>query len=99
MINEFDEEILEEEIKEIAERISKLSDKDVDELWFRCDLIYAKPKAAAISKGKNKDFKAIPDDALKELRKNNEESESLLTLLGESHIKDVLKNLEEIEDE
>lgn len=96
MINEFDEEISEEQIKEIAERILKLSDKQIDELWFRTGFVYQRPKSIYYP-DKNKDFKAIFDEQIEELRKEGEKSETLWTFLSESPIKEVLKNLEDVE--
>ena len=97
MINEFGEEISEDEEKKIAERIASLPDALIDELFYRCGLIYAKPKEAIIYPDKNKDFKAIYDELLEELHKLKEGSQAIYTLLAETPIKDVLKNLEDIE--
>lgn len=99
MLNEFDEDISEEQIKSISERILKLSDKKIDELWYRCGFIYDRPKPAIIYEDKNKDLKALYDDALDDIKKWKEESEILETFLTETSIKEVLKNLEEIEKE
>ena len=98
MINEFGEEISEKKIKEITKRILKLPDKLIDELWYRCGLIYEKPKAI-LYKDKNKDFKAIFDKQLEDLRKEKEISETVLTFLAETPLKDILDNLDKIENE
>lgn len=86
MKNEFGETFEEEEIKEITQRILKLSDKLIDELFYRCGFIYEPHK-----------FKALNEDNIEEIR--NDEKEIEFSLLIETHKKDVLKNLEDLEKE
>jgi len=86
MINEFGEEFTEKEVREITNRILKLSDRLIDELFFRCGFIY-QPHT----------MKALNEDNLEEIRNNENEIE--FTLLMETPKKDVLESLEQIEKE
>lgn len=97
--NEFGNDIPDEQIKEIADRILKLSDEKKDELWFRCGFIYQKPNPAILHEDKNKNLKAIFDDELDDIKKYKEESEVLMTFLLETPLEDVLSNLSKIEKE
>jgi len=98
-VNEFGELYTKQEVKEIAERILKLPDKLIDELWYKCGFIYQRPKEAILYEDKNKDFKAIFDELIEELRKLKEGSETLISFLSETPKKDVLERLSKIEDE
>jgi hypothetical protein len=84
MENEFGEIYTEEEIKDITQRILKLSDKFIDELFYRCGFIYEPHK-----------FKALNEENIEEIRSNDGTIE--FSLLMETPKEDVLKNLEDIE--
>jgi hypothetical protein len=96
MINGFGEDISQEKIKEIAERIIRLPDNLIDELWFRCDLVYEKPKSIAYPDA-NKYYKALYDDIFEEIREEKEFSHALWTLLMETPLGSVLQNLDDVE--
>jgi hypothetical protein len=98
MISEFGEEISEKTKKDLIERILKLSDKLIDELWFRCDLIYERPKSF-LYKDNNKYFKALIDDLIDEMRKDKEDSTTFLTLINQTRLGDIMTNLDDIERE
>lgn len=91
MENDFGEDISDEKVSEIIERILKLSDNLIDELFYRCHLIYH-------VKRKSK-FKALNDELLDEIKEEEHGNTTLITLLTETHIKDILTNLKKIEEE
>lgn len=84
MKNEFGEEFTGEEIKEITNKILKLPDKLIDELFFRCGFIYSEHT-----------MKALSQENIDDIR--NDERTIEFSLLSETPKKDVLKNLEDIE--
>ena len=86
MENEFGEIYTEQEVKEINDRILKLPDRLIDELFYRCGFIYM-PHT----------MKALNDDVLEEIR--NDEKTVEFSLLAETHKIEVLENLNKIEKE
>jgi DNA-binding PadR family transcriptional regulator len=93
-INEFGELFTREEVKEIKERILKLPDELIDELFYRCGFIYS---GMAFVTGDGKSFKALYDGAIEEIRDEVYFLEN--SLLSETPMKEILKNLEDLEKE
>jgi hypothetical protein len=98
MINDFGEDVPAEKISEIAQRITSLSDAQIDELWSMCDLVYEKPKSI-LYPDRNKYFKALFDDLIEEIRRDKEESTTLLTLIRETPLDEILEDLNFLENE
>ncbi len=90
MKNEFGEEISDEQAKQIGKRVAKLPETLIDELFYRCGLIYSR---------RDYSLRALHHLQLLEIRKKKEESEPLTTLLSETTIKEVLENLDRLEEE
>jgi hypothetical protein len=84
MRNEFGELIDNDDVNDIIERISRLSDEMIDELYFRCGFFYA-----------GHSMKAISQAEIDEIRKDIMFIDGLLL---ETPIDEVLKNLEDIEN-
>lgn len=88
MKTEFNEEIDKEDIEDFTNRILKLSDNKIDELWFNLNWIRS-------DKGKNK---ALPKKVINKMRKNI--AFAILTvesLLSETYREDFLSELSEME--
>jgi len=84
MINEFGENISEEEISGLAKKIRRLSPKEIDHLWNLCGWIDKE-------KGENE---ALPDWRIEGIRESQKMArEQVKNLLTESHKQDVMKNL------
>jgi hypothetical protein len=77
-----------EEINEVVARIVKLSDKMMDELFFRCGFIYADHRAP---------LKALLVEEIEAIRHDSGALRS--SLLAETPMEEVLKNLKDIEEE
>jgi len=90
MENEFGEQIPDERVKEVANRIAKLRDGLIDTLFYRCGLIYSEH---------DKNFKALNSSLLQELKKEKENSAAICELLLETPFEEVLTNLKKIEME
>lgn len=88
MENEFGEELTDDEIEKIVERILKLSNGFIDEFFYRCGLIY-----------QDCELKALDKENIEEIREKEGDSDFFLTLIAETPKKDILGNLEEIEEE
>ena len=89
-VNEFNEKISAEKVSELTERIINLSDDNIDELWFRCEFIMADHK--------KDELKALRKDDIENIRSGVDDAEdTVVALLTETPIKDVEKNLEELE--
>ena len=88
MENEFGEKIPEKTVKNIRLRIASLSVKQIDELFYKCGLIYTKHE---------KPFKALLADQPGEIKKFKGDSIPVLELLEETPFKEVKENLEKIE--
>lgn len=89
MINELNEEIDKEDIEYFINRILKLSDNKIDELWFNLNWIRE-------DNGKNK---ALPKRVIDKMRKNR--TFAILTvesLLSETYREDFLSELDEMEN-
>ena len=89
MRNEFDEELSEEELKEYTERIRRLLDEEIDELFYRLGFVVTDQEDGV---------KAIMKYHLAEIRSNGK-SAMVENLLMESSLDRFNGNLEEIEEE
>jgi hypothetical protein len=85
-------DVISDEIrKELAERISNLSDKKIDELWLKCKFIYTDRT--------NEPYSALCQWHIDDIRKLKEESGILDEFLHETPLEDIFKNLEVLERE
>lgn len=90
LINEFGEKISEKELKELSQRIRRLSDEEIDELWHSCEFIYTY---------REEKFKAITQEYINKIKESLESAEDIVwNLVAESHIDNVKQNLSKIED-
>jgi hypothetical protein len=90
MENEFKEKLSDEETKSLAERILKLSDNEIDELCFKCGLVYTV---------RDSDYKALSSELIEEFREDKENSQMFWTLIGETPLKEIFQNLGIVEKE
>ena len=72
----------------ITERIEKLSEDKIDELFYSCGWIDS-------AKGNNE---ALPDFRIEEIRKA-QRGELISTFIEESNIEEIKKNLERLEND
>ena len=90
MKNEFGEIISENKIEKIAKRIQKLSFDEIDTLFYKCGWVNTK---------KEKENKALEKDEISEIKKNSDIAlAKTKNLLIETSIKEVLKNLNAVEN-
>jgi DNA-binding MarR family transcriptional regulator len=81
--NEFWELIDNEEVRSVTDRIVRLPDNLIDELYFRCGFIYP-----------DHTMKALSQKEIDEIRENSRVVEGLLL---ETPMEEVVKNLDDIE--
>ena len=88
MINEFGEEITEEEIFKIAEKIRGLTIQQIDNLWYKCGWI-------DLERGDNK---ALSKTKIEEIKRDkNLTLKSVRNLLMETPKKEFVEELSKIE--
>lgn len=88
--NEFGEEISDEELTDWANRIRKLSDEKIDELWFLCGYIYTE---------REEKFKAMAQEYLDRIRESLDSAKLVVgNLWDETKIEDIRKNLSVVEN-
>ena len=87
--NEFGEKITEDELANLAKRVVRLLDKEIDELWFSCGWV-VKDHAQSFKSLRNIDLHHIRDSL-------DSAKEKVWDLLNESHIKEFRNNLSKIE--
>jgi len=88
LINEYGEFFTKEEVKEISDRILRLPDELIDELFFRCKLIYMEHDLN----------QALPDEGIEDIREEKNQSQFFLEFINETPKEDILKNLKDIEE-
>lgn len=89
MINEFGESIKDWEIKEIAVKIQKLSEKQIDNLWHKCGWVDSE---------KNPENKSLPRKRILMIKGNDTLAKQHITsLLFETPKKVIYQALSEIE--
>lgn len=91
------EEISDEKVKEIEERVSKLSKENIDELFYRAGFIITKSQ---VDSNKSKEYQRVDNKALSphQLQKIKENDSAVVEhLLRETPLDVVLTNLEELE--
>ena len=86
MINDFGEEITDDEIEEIIDRVVKLPDESIDELFYSLGIVFVD----------HKKYKALLDDDIEDIRKNRSKS-VISSLLSEAPIGDIMDKLKELE--
>ena len=87
--NEFGETMSDNDFDNLVERIRKLSDRQIDELWYSCKYIYS---------DKESKFQAITQEYLNKIRKSFESAKIVVGWFwDETKIKDIMKNLEKVE--
>jgi len=70
-------------------RILKLPDRLIDELFYRCKLIYMEH-----------DFnQALSGEGIEDMREEKDQSQFFLEFINETPKEDILKNLKDIEEE
>ncbi|MBN1923988.1 MAG: hypothetical protein JW791_04490 [Nanoarchaeota archaeon] len=78
------------EIGEFAVRIRKLSDEEIDEVWYLCGFIISDHRS---------DLKALRDYDIKQIRKSVQGAYGVLEiLLQETFVEDFRKNLKKVEN-
>ena len=88
--NEFGESLSDEELRDLCVRIRKLSDSQIDELWFLCEFIYSY---------RDEGFKAINKEYLERIRNHIESAKQVVIYLwDETRTADIRKNLKIIEN-
>lgn len=69
MMNEFGEEITAREVNELSEKIRKLSEEEIDRLWFRCGWVESdRGKNKALSPKRISSMKKEPSFAKTQVR-------------------------------
>lgn len=88
--NEFEDTITKEEMGALIERIRKLNDSSIDELWFRCGFVFE-------DKEQNK---ALPKKAIEDILDSYEKAEDLVGMFFlETRLEEIRKALADIERE
>jgi hypothetical protein len=88
--NEFGEEISDKELTNWANRIRKLSDEKIDELWYLCGYIYTE---------KEEKFKAMSQEFLNRIRESLDSAKLVVgNLWVETKTEDIRKNLSIVEN-
>ena len=88
--NEFREEISDEELTDLANRIRKLSDEKIDELWHLCEYIYTE---------REEKFKAIAKEYIDRIRESLDSAKIVVgNLWDETKTEDIRKNLSIVEN-
>lgn len=89
MINQFGELICEKNIHTIVSKIRKLSNIDIDNLWFRCGWI---------NQEKEKKQKALPKNIIKDIiNKKTSATHHVKNLLYETPYKEISYHLKTLE--
>lgn len=89
MENELREEISENELIEFSERVRKLSDEKIDELWRLCGFIIS---------GREEKYKAIRQTDIDRIRESRDSAKKVVwNLIAETSRKDFKKNLARVE--
>lgn len=87
--NEFGETMSEEELAELAKRFRKLSQKQIDEVWYRCGFIITDHE---------KQYKALRKSDVDAITRGLDSAkEKIWHLIAETYISDVKKALAEME--
>ncbi|MBD3209937.1 hypothetical protein GF318_00995 [Candidatus Micrarchaeota archaeon] len=90
-VNEFGQRITEKELKELTERIQRLEDRGIDELWYRCGFVM---------KDKEKEYRALRQFDMDRLRSGLDTAKKVvLGLFLETKVKEIEENLENIESQ
>ena len=88
--NEFGEEIAEEELTDWTERIRKLSDEKIDELWYLCGYIYTE---------REEKFKAMSQEYIDRIRESLDSAKLVVGWLwDETKTEEIRKNLSIVEN-
>ncbi len=88
--NEFGEEISDEELKDWAKRIQKLSDEKIDELWYLCGYIYSE---------REEKYKAMAQEYIDRIRESLDSAKNVVgNLWDEVKTEDIRKNLSIVEN-
>tara|TARA_Y100000310_G_scaffold94667_1_gene92418 strand:- start:30 stop:314 length:285 start_codon:yes stop_codon:yes gene_type:complete len=88
--NEFGEEISDEELTDWANRIRKLSDEKIDELWHLCEYIYTE---------REEKFKAMAQEYIDRIRESLDSAKNVVgNLWDETKTEDIKKNLLMVEN-
>lgn len=76
-----------EELKTIANIIIGLQDKQIDDLFFNCGLVYE-------SDSDRQGLRALTPELLKDIKRHKEKSDAFLTLQDEHSKQEIMKGLE-----
>jgi hypothetical protein len=94
--NEFGETISDKDFDDLVKRIRKLSDKQIDELWYLCGYIYSEDSYPY----REKNFKAITQEYLDKIRMDFESAKIVVGWLwDETKTEEIMRNLEKVERE
>lgn len=95
MENEFGEEVSENTISKLGERISKLEAEMIDQLFYEIGFIVEKDEEGRLRGDK---YKALPENKIKEIKEKGGDSPMIRNLLLESKINTVKEALDELEN-